>query len=168
MWRHLLFVWIAALGLPGSLRAGNASGECIGPPAGMVLELLDWIGAASGYDVDGVPPPTIFFCDEGEELRYSGATVVVEPHDRGIYDPATRSVYLVRPWSPDDPEDVAVLLHELVHDVQFSNRTWECPNATETEAYTLHAAWLAERGIEAEIDWFKINVWSQCRRNPHP
>lgn len=144
--------------------------DCTRPSPALVAELLDWIGAASGYDVAGAraDPPAIFFCDEGDVLDYPGGTAVVEPGERGVYDYEARVIYLVGPWSPEDPRQRSVLLHELVHDVQFANRAWECPNATEWEAYKLQEAWMAEQGLVAEFDWVRIWFWSKCAGNPHP
>lgn len=142
---------------------------CTAPPEALVQELLDWIAANSDYDTaqSQADPPEVVFCDAGDAIDYAGADTLVEPGERGLYDFEARRIFLVAPWAPDDPHDVAVLLHELVHDVQFSARTWECPNATEWEAYELHEAWLAERDIDADIDWLSVYFWSSCRRNPH-
>lgn len=169
--RPLLLVALCAL-LPALPRAEIAVEHafCLRPSDALVQELLDWIGAASGYDVAGAraDPPAIFFCDEGDVLDYPGGTAVVEPGERGVYDYEARVIYLVGPWSPEDPRQRSVLLHELVHDVQFANRAWECPNATEWEAYKLQEAWMAEQGLVAEFDWVRIWFWSKCAGSPHP
>ncbi|QFT97233.1 hypothetical protein FIU85_07960 [Roseovarius sp. THAF8] len=36
-------------------------------------------------------------------------------HTRGLYDPDSETIWLVRPWNAKDPYDVGVLSHELVH-----------------------------------------------------
>jgi hypothetical protein len=144
--------------------------ECVRPSPDLVEELLGWIGAASGYDISSslADPPEILFCAEGDVLHYPGGDTLIEPNERGLYDFEDRIIYLVAPWRPDDPRQVSVLLHELVHDVQFRNRGFECPNASEWEAYELQEAWLAERGIHAEIDWLQVWFWSKCPGGPHP
>lgn len=144
--------------------------DCMRPSPGIVAALFDWIGAASGYEVAGVKtdPPAIFFCDEGDVLDYPGGNALVEPGERGVYDYEARVIYLVGPWDPANLRQRSVLLHELVHDVQFANRAWQCPNATEWEAYKLQEAWMAEQGLVAEFDWLQIWFWSKCGQTPHP
>jgi hypothetical protein len=61
-----------------------------------------------------------------------------------------------------------VLLHELVHAVQFDNRSWDCLGAPEWQAYKMQEAWLAEHGISADFDWLLIYMQSRCPRDIHP
>ena len=74
---------------------------------------------------------------------------------RGLYDAQTATIFLVAPWSPDRAEDVAVLLHELVHHRQAA-RHWYCGAAQEPQAYHAQAAWLADRG--RALDWPELAV----------
>ncbi|MBN2906338.1 MAG: hypothetical protein JXJ18_06500 [Rhodobacteraceae bacterium] len=139
-------------------------------PAALVRDLLVWIGQATGYDVADslASPPQIGFCQTGDWVDYEQTRVLVEEHLRAVYDWPNRRVLLVAPWAPDDPRDVSILLHELVHHVQLANRTWECLQAPEWEAYKLQERWLAERGIEAGFDWLQIYFLSRCPRDIHP
>lgn len=169
---------VRALALAAALAAASPApaeiaperADCARPAPDLIAELLDWIGAASGYDVKKAKadPPAIFFCDEGDVLAYPGGNALVEPGERGVYDYEARVIYLVGPWDPENPRQRSVLLHELVHDVQFTNRSWACPNATEWEAYKLQEAWMAEQGLVAEFDWLQIWFWSKCGESPHP
>jgi len=161
---------VSALALGLALSGPAAASDCTPPSPGLVAELLGWIGEATGYDVSAAlaDPPTIRFCAEGDAIPYPGEATLITPGQRGLYDYDMRRIHLVAPWRADRPRDVAVLLHELVHDVQFLNRPWECPNATEWEAYKLYDRWLAERGIDTAIDWVQVYFWSRCNRNPHP
>lgn len=88
---------------------------------------------------------------------------------RGRYDPDTATVWLVRPWSPRDPFDVSVLLHELVHHRQAEAGHWYCPGAQELPAYKLQRAWLAELGLEPEVNWIAVVLEAGCTpRDIHP
>lgn len=141
------------------------------PPGKEVLiPLLNWIASQTQYDTSRsrTDPPTISFCAVGSEIRLGRRTIPVLPTDSAIYDQMNRHIYLVRPWSPTRIADRGVLLHELVHDVQFTNRDWSCPPETEQEAYRLQAAWLAEHGIESGFDWAGIYLQSRCRSDIHP
>ena len=144
--------------------------DCTPPPPGLVQDLYDWIGANSDYEVAAAKadPPEIIFCIEGEEVPYGAKTTMISPREMGIFDFEERRIYLVAPWRVEVPRDVGVLLHELVHDVQFLNRDWPCPGATEIEAYKLYEDWLAEQGVEIELNWLMIYMWARCPRDIHP
>ena len=79
-----------------------------------------------------------------------------------------RRIHLVRPWGAANARDQSRLLHELIHDVQFQNKSWECPNATEWEAYKLHEEWLQQHGINPNFNWFAIQMRARCPRDIHP
>lgn len=82
---------------------------------------------------------------------------------RGLYDPETSTIYLVRPWDQRDPRDVSVLLHELVHHRQHGAQHWYCPSAMELPAYRLQDEWLRQLGLEAEVNWIAVVLEGGCR-----
>ncbi|MEM8797950.1 MAG: DUF6647 family protein [Pseudomonadota bacterium] len=161
---------IIALVAAGTLPFPARAKDCSQPTHETIIELYEWIEAKTDYDLSKpkAEPPEILFCAVGEDIPYEDRRMVVEPNDLGVYDPINRRIYLVGSWSETRLEDVAVLLHELVHDVQFVNRTWECPNQSEWEAYKLHELWLSEKGIDAGFDWTRIYFRSKCPRDIHP
>lgn len=88
---------------------------------------------------------------------------------RGLYDPDAATIRLVRPWDPRDPFDVSTLPHELVHHRQQGARHWYCPGAQELPAYRLQEAWLADLGLEPDIDWIAVVLEAGCTpRDIHP
>jgi hypothetical protein len=176
-----LLICLAAAALPGVARAdcealpqGSARADQaaahVPPSAALVRELTLWIAAETGYDVTRTldDPPEIVFCDPGERVPYEDDTILVEQDLEGAYDLPARRIYLVAPWTPDAVRDQAVLLHELIHDVQFSAREWECITAPEWEAYQLTAKWLAAHRVEPGFDWLQIYFLSRCPRDIHP
>ena len=151
----------------------DAPGEAAAPASPspeLVEELIRWIGAESGYDTALAlrERPEIAFCLTGEAVDYDNEDMLVEENMLGAYDLANTRVFLVRPWSAEDKRQVSVLLHELVHHVQFLNRDFECLQAAEWEAYQLQAKWLAGRGVEPGFDWLHIYFLSRCPRDIHP
>ncbi len=146
--------------------AAQESGDCNPslPSAEIVTELVGWIALNTSYDVSQVyrTPPEIVFCSVGQTVPYEGDELIVESSLRAAYDLHRRLIYLVQPWSEDNPRDVSVLLHELLHDVQLSNREWPCVAAPELEAYWLQDKWLAGRGIASGFDWEAIWILSRC------
>ncbi|MGP6089974.1 DUF6647 family protein [Antarctobacter jejuensis] len=88
---------------------------------------------------------------------------------RGYYDPASRIIYLLQPWSPRDPHDVSVLLHELAHHRQATAGHWYCPGAQELTAYRLQDIWLNDLGLEADVNWIAVVLEAGCTpRDIHP
>ena len=88
---------------------------------------------------------------------------------RGLYDPGSDTIYLVRPWSGRDPHDVSVLLHELVHHRQATAGHWYCPGAQELPAYRVQDAWLSSLGLESNINWIAVVLEAGCTpRDIHP
>lgn len=136
----------------------------------MVEELADWISGHSELQTSRLlaVTPEVIFCAPHEHVAYGGGELIVEEDTLAAYDLAARRIYLVEPWSLEDPRDVSVLLHELVHAAQFDSRAWDCPQQTEWQAYRLQAEWLAGRGIEAGFNWTAIALQSLCPPDAHP
>lgn len=90
-------------------------------------------------------------------------------HTRGLYDPDSATIWLVRPWNAKDPYDVSVLLHELVHHRQAAHGHWYCPGAQELPAYRAQQAWLNALGLEPDVNWVAVVLESGCTpRDIHP
>jgi len=86
-------------------------------------------------------------------------------HTRGLYDPESRTIWLIRPWDARNPYDVSVLLHELVHHRQAQHGHWYCPGAQELPAYRLQQAWLNALGLEPNVNWIAVILEAGCA--PH-
>ncbi len=68
-------------------------------------------------------------------------------------------------WAADEPKQVSLLLHELVHHVQlFAKRKYPCAEAKEYEAYTLQNQWLEEQGEAPFASQSWIDAMSHCDR----
>ena len=145
----------------------QATGEL--PTHELVVQLTGWIAGHTSYDVTRTrqDPPAIRFCVAGETIRYEDSDLLIEDNLRAAYDLKTRTVQIVAPWDGRLLEDQSVLLHELIHDVQFHNRRWDCRRQPEFEAYSLQAKWLMEHGRHVPFDLAQIFIRSRCPR-PHP
>ncbi len=132
--------------------------------------LIEWIGAHSKYDVSAMLAnlPAIVFCSIGETVDYEGRHLIVEDPLVAAYDSRRRLIFLVEPWDRNNLRDVARLLHELIHDVQYRSRTWRCWGDAEREAYKMQEEWLVSRGLKPDFDWFAIYLKTKCRRDIHP
>lgn len=114
--------------------------------------------------------PLIRWVDEGP-IAPESATRLANRNSklRGFYDETTRTIWLVRPWSPDDPFNVSVLLHELIHHRQAGHKHWYCPGAQELPAYKLQQAWLDRFGLKANVNWVAVVLEAGCTpKDIHP
>ncbi|WP_293962253.1 DUF6647 family protein [Sneathiella sp.] len=136
-------------------------------PTGLIQELHQWI------DIKTELPEA----DSAAKIVFAGAQDVAEPSEmasiigskpRGLYDPDSGTITLVRPWSADNQQDVAVLLHELVHHRQRGTHFY-CEAAKERAAYDIQRDWLADRGLSLNVNWIAVIVASSCAaRDIHP
>ena len=120
----------------------------------LVGHLEDWLDTATALPRRAAPP-AIRVVSREQAHALAGTPARGLGRYRGLYDASSATVYLVAPWSPDRAEDVAVLLHELVHHRQAA-RHWYCGAAQEPQAYHAQAAWLADRG--RALDWPELAV----------
>jgi hypothetical protein len=87
----------------------------------------------------------------------------------GVYDETTKQICLAKLWHASSVKIRGVLLHELIHHVQFESKNWLCPKATEWEAYKMQEAWLLENGMRPKFNWVYILLDSSCSpRDIHP
>lgn len=134
-------------------------------------EMLRWIGDNSPYDVSDlfVQLPTVAFCNHGATYIYKGNPLHFGNRLAGVYDDVAEQICLAKPWDINNKRDQSVLLHELVHFVQFRSKGWFCPQKTEWEAYKLQEAWMKENGLEPNFNWAFILLESSCGvRDRHP
>lgn len=135
--------------------------------SGLIETLDDWLDRHSDYP-GREDPPAIRFVDEAMAAQIDGMHGRHGARVRGLYDPSARTIFLVEPWSAEDPENVSTLLHELVHHRQAA-RSWRCPGAQEEDAYELQAAWLGAQGVEHDYPRLLVLMASSCAsRDIHP
>ena len=134
----------------------------------LMLGLLMWLGAHSNYSIPDYLPAVEY--KTGEELwniRY-GNVPKEEGLDkilglfhskRGKYG----TVYLNKNFDPSKKEHQMILLHELVHFLQFSNKAkFACESAKEPEAYDLTKLWLKENNMPFPFDEATIHILGLC------
>ncbi len=162
---------MAQLAPPDEYQAMSAAWPGRLPSDSLKVALLEWIGANSEYDDSEilVSPPEVRFCEHGSTLIYEGRAIHFDDRLNGVYDETTKQICLAKPWDPSRTRDQGVLLHELVHHVQFQSKSWACPKTTEWEAYKLQEKWLLENGVEPDFNWMYILMASSCSpRDVHP
>jgi hypothetical protein len=65
----------------------------------------------------------------------------------GVYDDASRTVFLPEGWTGSSPEEQSVLVHQLVHHLQnLAGLTFQCAEEREQLAYAAQERWLGQFG----------------------
>lgn len=133
-----------------------------------LADLEDWLDINSPYPRRS-DAPSIRFINRTDISKLTGRKTRPGLNYRGFYDIDRAEIHIVKPWSTNNPRDVSVLLHELVHHRQQTTKHWYCAGAQELPAYRLQEKWLAERGMEAPINWVAVVLEAGCsRRDVHP
>ena len=135
---------------------------------GVLIEVLElWLDANAPWPRRDSPPKVrIVTAETAEALALPPRPA--HGNTRGLYDAENLTIFLIKPWDRKDPQDVSVLLHELVHDRQSPHHL-PCPGAQELPAYRLQDRWLRERGLEAPVNWIAVVLEAGCTpRDIHP
>ena len=126
----------------------------------LILAMLVWVSANSQYSLPQQLPNIVMvepyqLCQKyGVQNQLNCKMLKV----KGIYDKDV-TIYLRNTFNPDDIEDRARLLHELIHWAQWANGHNEvnnCMGNLEVEAYTLQDQWRAQFGLQAKRDEFTM------------
>lgn len=147
---------------------------------GIVTWLSINLGMPASYDhprVELVPPAQMDAVRfRGQELRQSpGSALEAGQLARrgrgrdveGLYDDASRTIYLREGWTGATPTETSVLVHEMVHHLQnVAGLKYECPQAREEPAYVAQNRWLARSGRsiikEFKLDPMTLLVRTKC------
>ena len=142
----------------------------------LVGSLLVWIASNSTYDTSNLEQPNVllvsaeeitaeYYSDAPEYAPDSG----IDPRIRALYSPLEGehgTIYLRFSDSPDELyDDIStqeVLLHELVHHVQWQSgvaENWRCQNEGEIEAYALGAEFLRQESVQDHF--LSRRAWAQ-------
>ena len=82
-----------------------------------VARLVDWIVAKTGWTVHEAPP--IHFIPYAELVKKYTGGKPTDFHVEALYSDQDHSIYLPEGWRADDLRDRSILLHELVHHLQY-------------------------------------------------
>ncbi len=137
----------------------------------LVMSLMIWISQATGWAVPDAPKiehktqaqlvRIAYECDlkitEENNFVCKSTDEMIDKEDAilkplALYDTIKEIIYLPAKWNPDNIKDQSILLHELVHYMQWKNKIYPkqygCRAETEKEAYDLQEKFLAESGMD--------------------
>lgn len=134
--------------------------------------MLGWINEHTSFEFKVDHLPKLDFVDKleiaqiafGRDLpsNIDASTL----HILGLYNMHEKTVYLLDSVDLETEAGRGVLLHELVHYLQYEealDKEVECKNELEALAYMLEAKYLSENDLEADFSQQHINKVSECR-----
>ncbi|GJM04610.1 MAG: hypothetical protein DHS20C09_06010 [marine bacterium B5-7] len=140
--------------------------------AELAAGLLGWINSHSSftYDIDNIPNIKKVSSKEIAEVAFGGALPKAVNPDTlqifGLYNFNDGAVYLLDSIDLDTDAGKGILLHELVHYLQYQtgiDKDAKCKNELESLAYVLEAKFLDSHDHDHNISASHINKVSQCR-----
>tara|TARA_R110000782_G_scaffold39043_6_gene91067 strand:+ start:439 stop:1332 length:894 start_codon:yes stop_codon:yes gene_type:complete len=140
--------------------------------AELAAGLLGWINSHSSftYDIDNIPNIKKVSSKEIAEVAFGGELPKAINPDTlqifGLYNFNDGAVYLLDSIDLETDAGKGILLHELVHYLQYQtgiDKDAKCKNELESLAYVLEAKFLDSHDHEHNISASHINKVSQCR-----
>lgn len=137
----------------------------------LISGLLGWINDHSSfkYDIKNIPEVKKVSSRQIAKVAFGGRLPkAVNPDNLqifGLYNFNEKAVYLVDTIDLNTDEGRGILLHELVHYLQYQtgmNHNVRCKNELESLAYVLEAKFLESHNHNHNISSSHINKVSQC------
>jgi len=118
--------------------------------------LTAWIVRQTGWTVCDAPP--VHFIPYAELVRNFTGGKPTASRIEALYSDRDHSIYLPDSWRADALRDRSILLHELVHHLQYLNKVKAtCSSEYELQAVKLQVTWLREQGVEDPLNLLGIN-----------
>lgn len=133
----------------------------------LVVVLMMWATAVAGLPPTSDLPRIAFASRATLAALHTGQATTRSLDIEGVYHTPTRTIVLAADWDADDPVDVSVLVHEIVHHLQESaGERYACPQEREARAYAVQEQWLAIFGLDLqqafEIDRMTLLLRTKC------
>ncbi len=138
----------------------------------LITSLINWINNNSSFDykIDEIP---YIYKVKKERMQQIAVKITipasVNPDSgkiKGLYNFNSKTIYILDTFDIDDESDRGILLHELVHFLQFQHGDdvfFECKQQLESFAYRLQAKFLFGRDHPIHITGEHIRRASHCQ-----
>lgn len=138
----------------------------------LIDNLLNWINSHSSYSYTADELPSVKWVSTKEMAEVAFGKQLPKALDLntlqifGLYNFNEKAIYLHESIDLDTEKGKAILLHELVHFLQYQHgqdKKANCKNELESLAYLLEAKYLKDHHQEYQFDMNHIRQISQCR-----
>lgn len=117
---------------------------------------ITWLVTKTGWSVREAPE--IRFIPHTELVKRFSGGKGTDYRVEALYSETDHTIYLPDSWRPDDLRDRSILLHELVHHLQYLNNVKvTCASEYEWQAFELQIAWLHEQSVEDPLTLLGVN-----------
>ena len=137
----------------------------------LTIALLMWITSNTPLAYDGSHAPEVIHVPQKQlvQILFEGNVARGVDSERvsvaGLYNFRDGKVYLLDDVDLDTVEGKAVLVHELVHYLQYYHgidQTVECMRKLEGQAYEVQANYLTAHGKESPFSGLHVLMVSNC------
>jgi hypothetical protein len=119
--------------------------------------LVAWIVAQTHWAFHAIPAIRLIPTQKIQKLY--AAEDPMSFRIEAFYSKNDRTIYLPDSWNPNALRDRSILLHELVHHLQYLNNVKvTCEFEHDFQAFKLQAAWLSEQGVEYPLDLMGVDL----------
>ena len=134
----------------------------------ILTALMIWLGANTPFQTDHPLPTVIFLSQEKMEQMFYGDNEYEPDSLHGMYNKEESTIILSDDWNRNDPWDLSVLVHEMVHYLQDQNNmVFPCNAEMEKMSWPIQQFYLKK---VHNFDWDYDGLWflviSNC--NPDP
>jgi|APSaa5957512535_1039671.scaffolds.fasta_scaffold20243_4 hypothetical protein len=128
----------------------------------LASELLNWINQHSSFDysVDQIPKVKTVNARKIAAIAFGGALPkAVNPENLkifGLYNFKEKTIYILETIDLNTEKGKAILLHELVHYIQYQSgkdKLVNCIKELEPKAYEIEEAYLNKHGIAVDLNY---------------
>jgi hypothetical protein len=137
----------------------------------LMAGLVGWINEHTSYDYSTDILPDIKFSSSEEIATVAFGKNLPKAMDlkslsiKGLYNYKESTVYLLDSIDINTEKGRAILLHELVHFLQYQHgqeKNVQCKNELEALAYTLEARYLEAQDVKVDFSKNHVHRVSQC------
>ena len=136
---------------------------------GILTALMIWLGTNTPLSVNHELPNVLFLPQEKMEQIFYGDNEYEPEQLHGMYNKETDTIILAEDWNRNDPWDLGVLVHEMVHYLQDKNEMkYACTQEMEKLAWPIQQFYLKKVW---NYDWDYDGLWflviSSCGSDLH-
>ncbi len=136
---------------------------------GILTALMIWLGTNTPLSVNHELPNVMFLPQEKMEQMFYGDNDYEPEQLHGMYNKETDTIILPDDWNRNDPWDLGVLVHEMVHYLQDKNEMkYACTQEMEKLAWPIQQFYLKKVW---NYDWDYDGLWflviSSCGSDLH-
>ena len=135
----------------------------------ILTALMIWLGTNTPLSVNHELPNVMFLPQEKMEQMFYGDNEYEPEQLHGMYNKETDTIILAEDWNRNDPWDLGVLVHEMVHYLQDQNEMkYACTQEMEKLAWPIQQFYLKKVW---NYDWDYDGLWflviSSCGSDLH-